>query len=299
MNNKPTYFEMPNFDTPPDSLVKLGQIIHDFEKPTDVVAPPPSHPSLQHLPEVYTTIKTNWRSEKKKLIAGSLGVWTQFLASVLGIGADVSVLLEREKGNILEFEQLETSFIEPDLGYVRAAMASPEAVRFYQGNPRKPAFIVTGIKIARGPAIERLKKWKYGVEGSAGADLTPVTGAPITLGPSGSVGSNLTSSTAFSGSSDFVFAYRLKKVYKDRLGMVSKITDHVKGAVHELEGDDVMGQGSSPSKDLDLQPMFKVTGLQTEDYGSELLYANYKLVDVDDSHDGSDAEAAQVLIKKI
>ena len=67
MKNKPTYFEMPTFDIPPNTLVKLGQIIHDFSDPTSVVAPPPTHPALKHIPEIYTSGKTNWASEKKKL----------------------------------------------------------------------------------------------------------------------------------------------------------------------------------------------------------------------------------------
>tara|TARA_R110002003_G_scaffold2123_1_gene24040 strand:- start:2297 stop:3277 length:981 start_codon:yes stop_codon:yes gene_type:complete len=299
MNNKPMYFEMPNFDTPPESLVRLGQIIHDFEKPTDVVAPPPPHPSLQHSPTVYTMIQSDWESNKRKLVAGSVGVWTQFLASVLGLGADVSLLLERGQADIFKFDKLETSFIEPDLDYVRAAMASPEAVRFYQDNPRKPAFIVTGIKIARGAAIERLKRRKYGAEGNAGADSTPIVGAPVTLGPSGTLGRGVTSSTKFLGSSDFVFAYRLKKIIKDRSNTVSGVKDHVKGAVHGLEDDDAVGQGGNPSKDLDTKPTFEVTGLQAEDFGLELLYADYRIANVDDAHDGSEGETARVLIKNV
>jgi hypothetical protein len=295
MNNKPMYFEMPNFDTPPESLIRLGQIIYDFEKPTDVVA----HPPLQHSPKVHTMVQSSWESNKKKLVAGSVGVWTQFLTSVLGIGADVSLLLEREHVDIFKFDQLETLFIEPDLGYVRAAMSSPEAVRFYQDNPRKPAFIVTGIKIARGAAIERLKRRKYGTEGNAGADLTPIIGAPVTLGPSGSVGRDTTMSTKFLGSSDFVFAYRLKKIIKDRSKTVTGVKDHVKGAVHELEGDDAVGQGGSPRKDLDTQPTFEVSGLQAEDFGLELLYADYRIANVDDTHDGSEGETARVLIKSV
>jgi hypothetical protein len=107
MNDMPTYFEMPNFDTPPESLIRFGQIIHDFRNPADVVAAPPARPPSQHVPKVYNSTHSSWQSSKSKLMNGSMGVWTQCLASVLGVGSDVSLLLAREQGDILNFDQLE------------------------------------------------------------------------------------------------------------------------------------------------------------------------------------------------
>jgi len=154
---------MPNFDTPPESRVRLGQIIHNFEDATDVVATPPTDLPPQHVPEVYTSVQSNWQSSRKRLVNGPGGVWTHFLASVLGLGANVSLLHGSEHDDVLKFDRLETSFFEPDLEYVRTAMASPLAVRFYEDRPHAPAFIVTGIKVARGAAVERLKRVKCGV----------------------------------------------------------------------------------------------------------------------------------------
>jgi hypothetical protein len=66
-----------------------------------------------------------------------------------------------------------------------------------------------------------------------------------------------------------------------------------------LEDDDAVGQGGNPSKDLDTKPTFEVTGLQAEDFGLELLYADYRIANVDDAHDGSEGETARVLIKNV
>ena len=41
------------------------------------------------------------------------------LASVLGIGGDMSLLLEHEQSDIFHTDELETKFIQPDLEYVR------------------------------------------------------------------------------------------------------------------------------------------------------------------------------------
>ncbi|KAF1833956.1 hypothetical protein BDW02DRAFT_598570 [Decorospora gaudefroyi] len=302
MNNKATYFEMPNFNTPPDSLVRLGQIIHDYKDPTDVVCPPPADLPRQHLPKVYTNIQKEWQSTKKRLRSYSVGVWAHFLASVLGVGGDVSLLLEREKGEILKFDQLETHLIEPDLEYVRAAMASSEAVRFYQNHPHSPAFMVTGIKIARGAAIEHLRSVKYGVEGSVGADLTAITGAPITLGPQGSLLQNNTTSLSFSGSSDFVFAYRLRRITKGRSLAVSGSKNYIKGAVHDLVYNPISASSRisemSPKREADLEEM----ALEAEDFGYELIYADYQMVNVaedyDEFSDPPTDEVAQVVVKE-
>lgn len=298
MNTKPTYFEMSNFDTPPNSLVRLGQIIHDFKNPADVVAPPPAYPPLQHVPEVVTSVQKDWQSTKSKLSNGSVGVWTQFLASILGIGADASLLLEREKGNVLKFEELETRYIQPDLEYVRAAMASPQAVRFYQERPYTTAYIVTGIKIARGAAIERLRRLKYGVEGSVGVDLTSITGAPVTLGPQASFIRESSTSTTFSGSSDFVFAYRLRKINKRRSHVVTGSKDYVRGAVHNLdEGgatEPIHVPNMSTKEDL---TAFVIMSVDEEDFGDEVLYGSYREVDVIDNIDDSKDEAGRVLVK--
>jgi hypothetical protein len=301
MNNKPIYFEMPNFDTPPESRVRLGQIIHDCENPTDVVAPPPTNLPLQHAPEVYTSIQSDWQSSRKRLVNGYGGVWTHFLASMLGLGANFSLVLEHEQGDILKFDRLETTFIEPDLEYVRAAMASPEAVRFYEDSPHTPAFIVTGIKVARGAAVQRLRRVKYGVEGSAKIDSTTVDGPPISLGPKASVGKDSTTSTGFSGSSDFVFAYRLRKIVKHKSLLVTASEEYVKGAVHNLDDDDAQGQGRIPEMSAGTLSAFQVSGMEDEDFGYEFLYAGYKLFDVDGCGDefenGRKEESAQVLIK--
>lgn len=302
MNNKPTYFQMPNFETPPDSLVRLGQIIHDFRDPTSSVAPPPAHASPEHVPVIYTNVQSNWQSTKKKLLEGSVGVYTQFLASVLGIGSDVSLLLGRENDDIFKFDQLDTIFINPGLEYVRAAMASAEALHFYQDNPRAPAFMVTGIKIARGAAIKKFRRIRYGVECSAGIDLTTVTGAPVELGPQISFGSVSTTSTTFSGSSDFVFAYRLRKINKTRSQTVLGTKDYIRGAIHNLDDPDSGAEVYILGMDSDSQSAFRITGFAAEDFGDELLYANYQLVDVEDSNDQSqdteECATARILVKE-
>jgi hypothetical protein len=301
MNNKPTYFQMPNFETPPDSLVRLGQIIHDFKDPTSAVAPPPAPSSLQHIPVVHIHVQSDWQSTRKNLLGGSIGVYTQFLASILGFGADVSMLLGHEKGEILKFDQLDTTFIDPGLDYIRAAMSCTEALHFYQDNARAPAFMVTGIKVARGGAIEKLRRVKYGVECNAGVNLTSMTGVPVELGPQASFVSDTTISTGFSGSSDFVFAYRLRKINRTRSQTIQGTKPYIKGAVHDLADAPSVAKGGVLEMYSVSQSAFRIVGIDAEDFGDELLYAKYRLLDVNDSgeelHCAEDCTTARVLIK--
>ena len=73
---------------------------------------------------------------------------------------------------------------------------------------------------------------------------------------------------------------------------------YVKGAVHDVgDWDDGEGGGSG-GDELGRKTTFQITGLQAEDYGSELLYADYKYVDVsDEMRDGEEAEEARILVK--
>jgi hypothetical protein len=81
------YFLMPNRDCPPNTVMKLGQLFTDLKAPLRHLAEP-----LEPLPPQIETYKENWRTSSNEKKCFSLGVYTQFLASILGIGGDADVV---------------------------------------------------------------------------------------------------------------------------------------------------------------------------------------------------------------
>ena len=223
-----TYFPMPNFDYPPDDLVLLGQIITSRETPFRALASP-----LEPLPRVQQSHKTDWRNEVHQTQRGSVGFWVQFLASVVGLGADVSVSWLSENEDCLQFKRLDTSFFQPDDEYVRNSVLGrgrEAVVRYVKKNPRKPVYMITGVKIARGARHVRKMRSKPGVEAKIGASAAPFTGVPVEGGPMGSFEKETGETVQFAGSSDFVYAYRLRRIIVAlRTGKVSG-GDFVTGA---------------------------------------------------------------------
>jgi hypothetical protein len=84
-----------------------------------------------------------------------------------------------------KFEFLETQYFLPDEidGYMDESIFD-DYVQAYFEVAKKPVYMITGLKIARGSVVESTVKKEVGGDGKVGVDLTAV-GAPVTLGPKG------------------------------------------------------------------------------------------------------------------
>jgi len=102
---------------------------------------------------------------------------------------------------------------DPDIEYVRQAVKSPAVTAFLVAAKFTiPVFMVTGLKIARGASAEsaatRAAKAHLGLSGK-------VPGV-ATIGSAADAAKSKYTSTSFEGSTDFILAFRVRRVrYKD------------------------------------------------------------------------------------
>ena len=227
MTPQKAYFEMPNFDYPPGTI-QLGQIIDNPKLPGSIIGQP-----YMPLPQSHESYKTNWEKEKSRSLNGSTGIWAQFIATVLDIRGNANGSLVWEDSSVLKFKRLETLFFSPDPSpeYVKSSMLQPTVKQYFENNLRKTPYMITGIKVARGP--EGIKRKVRKASGNAQLKINGrASGEPASGGPHIGWKRSLMNEETFTASSDFVFAYRLRKIKIIWKTMDIESKDFVRGAVY-------------------------------------------------------------------
>ncbi|KAL0935472.1 uncharacterized protein CTRU02_210063 [Colletotrichum truncatum] len=229
-NREFVFFYAPTLDYPPEGPIKLGNIITSVKnphRPLSCVAPPEDS-------SIFRTEKKSVHYTKEKLRSGKFSILTKFL-SVLGFGIDVGAEIDNHDEEKYIFNTLETIQFIPTPAYVQQCVESDNVRRFLETSRyRKPVYIITGIKVVNGAEANTLKSRTVGGTFAVEVDGTLLSGGavPIGGGPGieGKVGNSV--STSWAGSSDFVFAFRVSKVYVGKAtGQVLKEEDYRKGAM--------------------------------------------------------------------
>lgn len=262
--SRKTYFRMPDFDHPPNGLVQLGQIITSPRNPYQRLALPLPIPNIQ------TSRKKDYLEVIEKARRGEIGLWVQFLASIVGAGGDVDANWAQENSDILEFQELEACFFEPDDDYLQKSVHSSQKIKEHiNKTPGKSLYMVTGLKIAHGARSIISNKHAVGLDLKLGVDAGPFTGAPVQGGPTFKIMDARGEMFQFQGSSDFVFAYRLLRIIPKPKG-VFKVKRHEKGAEtlgnedHYVEDKAHEDEPTFEEMDVDITAV----ELDNSDYGS-------------------------------
>ncbi len=79
------------------------------------------------------------------------------------------------------------------------------------GRYKKPVYLITGLKIARGASKIGSETVGCGGKGKLGFDGTSYE-VPVTVGPKVKVSSSKTNAVCFEGAEGFAFAIRLRKI---------------------------------------------------------------------------------------
>ncbi|KAF6838215.1 hypothetical protein CPLU01_02576 [Colletotrichum plurivorum] len=185
-NREHNFFYAPTWDYPPNGPIKLGNVIPSVKKP---------HRPLSCVsPEDSALLKTEKKTvqyTKEKLRSGRFSILTKFL-SIFGFGVDVGAEIDNNDEEMFTFDTVETTEFVPTADYVESAVESANVRRFLQTSRyRKPVYIITGVKIVTGAKANTTKSRGPGIEGKVGKKV----------------------GTSWEGSSDFVFAYRVSKVF--------------------------------------------------------------------------------------
>ncbi|KAF4992965.1 hypothetical protein FDECE_13549 [Fusarium decemcellulare] len=247
MATKNTYILAPDLTTPPppNGPVALGHILDD---PTTLN--PLNNKLGQHLKispdEIYGPHRMEgFTATRKDLFGGKFGIWAKFLASMLGVGANAAVTVERDDDTMYSFGYLETTFFNPSDDYIRSSMTVP-AIRSYMRSARfaLPVYMITGIKVGREVAVESSHEERRGFDAAAGAGHPgPLASGGLEMG----IKSTKAHGFAFKRGDDCVVALRLRRItYKS--GEI-KHKMEVKGATMQ-DGSKGLAEGEVPELDI-------------------------------------------------
>lgn len=225
-----TYFLCPTSDfihPPPAGPLSLGAIIRSTSSPQL----PLNGTNIVPVTNANTPIvETDWKKTVSGETGFGLGVYAQFLQlATAGLGPEVNVEHSSRTANIFAFDTVTTIAFEPTPEYVDEAVKAP-AVQAFLREPKQrfapvvSLFLVTGMKLVKGAKITYSTSGNTGVTGNIGIDLTALG---MSFGPKGHWTRANDDETDFSRDSEFVFAFRVKRL---RFGRKVKTEEYNKGA---------------------------------------------------------------------
>jgi hypothetical protein len=234
-NEIKNYFLAPSWDYPRNGPITLGNIVRTPDK---IVPPLYAHKPTDSDPPINLSSKTGVDWSRAKAAEGSFGVWAKFL-QFLGVGLDIGVDFKNADDRIYHFERIDTEEFFPDEEAIRKRMATP-AVKSYleKSRFRKEVYMIVGIKRVTGANVKSTVERERGGELDIALDGTVLTGAPVSVGPKVKYKTRKKDEMSFEGSTDFVFAFRLRKVRVNKKDEVGQ-DDYRKGTLLEDQVDEV------------------------------------------------------------
>ncbi|KEY70790.1 hypothetical protein S7711_03285 [Stachybotrys chartarum IBT 7711] len=233
-----TYFLCPTSDfihPPPTGPLCLGSIICSTSAPQY----PLNRASVVSVTNAFPpVVETDWKKTVSIEKGLGLGVYAQFLQLATGglpLGPEVNVEYSNKAANTFAFDTVTTLAFEPTQEYVEEAVKAP-AVQTWLREPRQKfayvskLFLVTGVKLVKGAKIKYSTSKSTTVQGNLGIDVTALG---TTFGPKGYWTSTNDDATESNRESEFVFAFRVKRL---KFGRRLKLEEYNKGAFMTVGG---------------------------------------------------------------
>ncbi|KAF4161542.1 hypothetical protein CNMCM6936_003383 [Aspergillus lentulus] len=234
-----TYFLCPISDfisPPPKGPLSLGSIIRSTSAPQY----PLNRASVVTVTDAFPpVVERDWRKTVSSETGLGLGVYAQFLQLATGglpLGSEVNVEHSNKTANTFAFDTVTTLAFEPTQEYVEEAVKAP-AVQTWLREPRQKfalvseLFIVTGMKLVKGAKIKYSTSQSTTTKGNFGIDVTALG---TTFGPKGYWTRTNDDATESNSESEFVFAFRVKRL---RFGRRLKLEEYNKGAFMTVGGE--------------------------------------------------------------
>lgn len=133
-------------------------------------------------------MKRDVRSSELQSHETTPGIFAEFLQNIVGAGVDLSVHHKRENENGLEMKAMETVFFNPSAAYIREAIQAEEVMSVLRRKNwlmlKRPVYLITGLKIARGASAATKLLKENGANAQVSVNLAAVAGGvPVTTGP--------------------------------------------------------------------------------------------------------------------
>ncbi|KAI0198196.1 hypothetical protein F4808DRAFT_266323 [Astrocystis sublimbata] len=210
----PKYHRAPNFSiNPPDAggLLELGSLIIDIANADE---PPINEECRLPIPhnQLFCSHQEGFEATRSRLRSGEYGVVAK-LMGLGGVGGEVSGKHGKSDMDVLSVRKLDTIYFAPSPEYLRESMAMGDVKEYIEGTGYEPVYLVTGLKIARGPRAKAAKSKERGAVLEVG--VHPLVGVPFEVGPKVSMARETRDEVAFQSSTDFIAGIRVRKlVYK-------------------------------------------------------------------------------------
>ncbi|KAK7423675.1 hypothetical protein QQX98_000865 [Neonectria punicea] len=229
-NNIFYFYYAPTWDWPPEGPIRLGNVLTSIKRPEQ----PLYTALLPTADEIFSSDKHEVEYSKEKLREGRFSILTTFL-SVLGLGVDVGADWKKSDQELYAFNRVETTQFVPKDDYIQKCIEAP-AVRAHleRSRYRKPVYIITGLKTVYGAKAKSKTSRAHGGSVAVTVDGTVWSGGavPVGVGPGVEGKKETTHGTSWQDSSDFVFAFRVRKVRVNRkTHAVDRSDDYTKGAL--------------------------------------------------------------------
>lgn len=234
-----TYFLCPTLDfihPPPIGPLCLGSIIRSTSTPQYPLNRSKTVAVADAFPPV---VETDWKKTISTEKGFGGGVYAQFLQLATGglpLGPEVNVGHSNTTANVFAFDTMTTQAFEPTQEYIQEAIKAP-AVQTWLREPKQKfaldvsLFLVTGMKLVKGARIKYSTSQSTTVSGNFGIDVPALA---TTFGPKGHWTTMNSDETELHRESEFVFAFRVKRL---KFGRRLKVDDYNKGAVLSYGGE--------------------------------------------------------------
>ncbi|KAF3070178.1 hypothetical protein CFAM422_006866 [Trichoderma lentiforme] len=227
-----TYFLCPTSDfihPPPTGPLCLGSIIRSTSSPQYPLNRAKTVAVADAFPPV---VETDWKKTVSTEKGVGLGVYAQFLQLASGglpVGPEVNVAHSNKTKSIFAFDTVTTLAFEPTQEYVQEAVKAPTIQTWLREPKQKFApsvslFLVTGMKLVKGARIKYSTSQSTKVSGNIGIDVPALA---TTFGPKGRWNSTNDDETEINRESEFVFAFRVKRL---KFGRKLAVEEYNKGA---------------------------------------------------------------------
>lgn len=205
-SQKPTYHLAPNFSLGPDGMLHLGTVIENLTS-----VEPLNEDCRLDIPQagIYSDHKEGFTATRTRMKKGDYGVWTRFVG-IEGLGGELGWVSERTDEDTYAFEGIDTIYFNPKPDYLKDSMNKKDVKEYMKGSRGEPVYIITGLKIARGPAFSsnHIKNREFKNE----LTVSEPGGVPIDVGFKINPSSSQTNKTEVRKSDDFIFGIRVKRL---------------------------------------------------------------------------------------
>ncbi|CZR66936.1 uncharacterized protein PAC_16837 [Phialocephala subalpina] len=194
-----------------------------------------------------------WTRERDK--EKKFGVWTEFLSALLSIGFDAGYKRTTSIHDLYTFQEMTTIEAFSSDEHLQKMVKDPPVRKYLERfDFEKPVYVVVGTKAVSGTTVKQVLKKERSTDFKFSINTTQ-TGTPASLGPELKIGNTDGDTVGFTGSSDFVFAFRIRKIVVNRNFQIADANDETESATLGT-GDDETGEG------------FVVQGLESSDSGA-------------------------------